>query len=1246
MQNGCRALAVGVGVLLALASVLRADGPAASTPIRMTVEIAWRSPTLPALPDDGGNRDSSAGPVLELPSGRIVEAIAWPRPAVGVAPEELAGGTAWRLGTAREGRVRVRVEAPLSATLIVRGGGQATAFPLAELAEGPRQSAPGQAVWVHVARLAWDGIEVALDGGEPANSPIGADRTIVPGAIVPVRVGFNVLAPEPMDGIARLVAELVPAEPGAEPIWRYDQKHVVASNAACGALPTVILNVPAPRLEGTYRLEVETFWEPSSAPKGSRISRLIQRRRNSAPGVLTSSRAMTLAVLGPPLPGTKAEAKRPPAPAAPGVVVETIDLARVRGPRPSATGRAPAPAPGQSSWILPAEALVEAAFRDRLRGWIPWASDAALLPAADGSGLPWAALGLKVPHPARPHRLTLTIAGGEPKALGVALVAPADGPEGRPRLRLDACASGPAPADASSHTTFSWPVWPGASEPVLVLVNRGPEAVRLGSVTLEELTDAPAPAALDEIQPEVPRRLGLVLSGPDDLDRFGPDHDAIATGRNLGAYLAHCGASTVVLPEELAQEAAYRPALDGQAVEDATGPDRLGLLLRLLAERQADALLELSTDGVLPGVPPPDSAEAIRLGLVRVDGRGRAVGLSYSPLHPDVRAAWSQRAAAAIAPRKDHPNLAGLLVRLGPGSTLPGRPGTGLDDSTFTRFVETMLDPRAAKAVPGRVLTDPNRFEARRQYVSGPGRVPWLTWRARETGVLYGAMAQAVATAAPGAVLAVATPALDEGPAGAEARLADQAGESPLQAWKAVGLDLDQWPRPAAGLVVLRTVGPGVEPLAQELATHPDLDAPVARRPLRGMLLASRTSRSPEPASLALSAVLPVAAGEPLGHALAALDAQWILLSAAAVAGHEGTLGQYARVFRALPATPEPLARPLAPESGVAARTWAAGGQTFLGLANDTPYTIRLDALLKGPGDAIIKDLGRDLRLDPKSVTGGRSLVLDLPPFGASAIRVAGTDTRAETVTLYPLNDTVEAQYRELSARLDQLAQGLIVTGPPNAGFEPPHRGAGVLAEIGSGRNGWTASEGGTAAIDPDGPHGGSGSLRLEAKAAGAAVAVEPFRPPGGSEMEVRVWLRAGRAGMPVRIWVEGESDGGPIARRAEVAAKSEWAEQRIRVSALPEGGLERLRLRFELTEPGRLWIDDLAVVGPRPAEADLRTQRVLVKARQAFRERRIADFARLANSHWAKAAADPAPPAAAVRTGRATDLPPGRRLR
>ena len=134
--------------------------------------------------------------------------------------------------------------------------------------------------------------------------------------------------------------------------------------------------------------------------------------------------------------------------------------------------------------------------------------------------------------------------------------------------------------------------------------------------------------------------------GPNALGPYGGEpasHDALTTARNLAKYMQYCGASAVVLPEDLSDRSSRR-ALAGQADEDSTGPDRLETIRRVLARQGCSLWLEVDLDGpdALPGLPPANSAEAERRGLVRLDGRGRVDGPAYHPLNPEVREAMKR----------------------------------------------------------------------------------------------------------------------------------------------------------------------------------------------------------------------------------------------------------------------------------------------------------------------------------------------------------------------------------------------------------------------------------------------------------------------------------------------------------------------------------------------------------------------------------------------------------------------------
>jgi hypothetical protein len=288
----------------------------------------------------------------------------------------------------------------------------------------------------------------------------------------------------------------------------------------------------------------------------------------------------------------------------------------------------------------------------------------------------------------------------------------------------------------------------------------------------------------------------------------------------------------------------------------------------------------------------------------------------------------------------------------------------------------------------------------------------------------------------------------------------------------------------------------------------------------------------------------------------------------------------------------------------------------------------------------------------------------------------------------------MQSRSHELSLRLAHLNQGSseVATEPANPGFEPgpdPARGpapspaaetgpsgeelpplpastdpsvttAGGTGPIAGGTGvvprGWrlepgrtaagaggpgTAKAGGDAApsvaIDDEAPHAGRGSLRLSAPSAHASVVSEPFAPAAPSQLTIRAFFRSTPPGASVRVWIEGEAGGRPYVRRSELVVPGTWESRAVRASDLPPGGLDSARLRFELLTPGTLWLDDLKV-GDDGAGKSIRlnAQRTMLAALQAYRERRYADFARLAGSHWVKQSSG-----LTARLARSNDRPP-----
>jgi hypothetical protein len=194
------------------------------------------------------------------------------------------------------------------------------------------------------------------------------------------------------------------------------------------------------------------------------------------------------------------------------------------------------------------------------------------------------------------------------------------------------------------------------------------------------------------------------------------------------------------------------------------------------------------------------------------------------------------------------------------------------------------------------------------------------------------------------------------------------------------------------------------------------------------------------------------------------------------------------------------------------------------------------------------------------------------------------------------------------------------------------------------------------AEIDSTHFHSGHGSLRIDAQALPAAVVSDRFTPDVQTSLTIQAWFRSDQPDTRVRVWIEGESAGQPFIRRSELTVPTEWSPLAVRTSEVPTAGLTAARLRFELLGPGRLWVDDLTLASETLSETERQNvQRALVAALHAYREKRYADFARLAASHWARlpsvlrvAAAEGRTPEGPgmIRTGGTTPLPSDRRLR
>ncbi|MDX2038830.1 MAG: hypothetical protein SFX72_19440 [Isosphaeraceae bacterium] len=1148
-------------------------------------------------------------------------------------------------------------------------------FQLAGLIDGPLRSAAPARLDISAERLAWDSIELQADG----------DGVVAPGSSLPVSVGLNILSTEVSRVRVEVEAEL--RDRGSpQPLWRQEVEQIIETNALIPASTILPVRVPENAREGIHDLEVRVRWSPveSDSPprQGLGLGRLIRRRKPMS-GAGEATRRTSLLVLSE-SPGSKDRAPGAvgsTAGATSATEVDAFDFSRPRGSRPSTSGKTPTLSIIGRNWRVPEEALVEETRRDRLRGWIPRApGEPIVLPPADSRGLPWTAVGLVTPHPERPHRLTLRVLGEAPRNLAVGLVGSSGG---RSSVVLDVVASSTtarSPANAAGReaaSVHSWVVWPGSSDPVLILVNRdGDRPVRPEAITVEELSDLEAG---DGVGPNAsgPRWLALDVNEHVFLRRFG-GLDAWSSSWNLGLYARYSGANAVVLGDRLSDREARR-SLQGQAVPDTLGPDRLDVALRALDRQGLAAWVNLDLDGRLPGLPAPETPEARAEGLLRLDRGGRPDGPpTYNAIDPRVREGIARKAAAAVSYKKDRANLAGAVIALGQGTTLLGRADSGLDDATFTRFVNETFAPGLARGIPGMSLEDPNRFSIRAAYVEQQGRLPWTAWRAKQVASLHQEISTAVRRAAPGAVLAVVTPMLEEGPVGEETRRLDLVGLGAEQAWRSVGLDLSVWPDGGEGPIVWRGVTPG-EPgeLEHDLSTSPELDEPLTSRIKRGMLFTDpdRVSRrsipsmTPRDRDLSLSARAGATGDELTTHALAKLDSRWIILTPDAVAGREDRVRRFGRLFTSLPAARD-SSRTSSIASGVAVRAEPVAGRdaTVVVFANDTPYDVLVESHLKAPPGARVVDRSRNVGLAPEDVGGARRVVLAIEPFGVSVLEIGAENVSIESARVHPgpgVLDELRIRSDVISAtlaRLNRAGNDGGRSGPADSDFEPDSERD--LEGVGSwpAPSTWVAAEGTVLEIDATRPHRGRGSLKAKSRDRAAEVASEAFSPVGRPNLTIATWFRVEHPDARLRISLEGQAAGKPFSRGIEVAGSTEWRELSLLAASIPGGGLDSARLRFQLVEPGSFWIDAVSVTGsPLTEPQRLNARRDLLAALSAYHEGRYGDFARLSGSHWAhqvsadieRGILDEAPSALADRSGlirtaepAGSALPTPRRLR
>lgn len=378
----------------------------------------------------------------------------------------------------------------------------------------------------------------------------------------------------------------------------------------------------------------------------------------------------------------------------------------------------------------------------------------------------------------------------------------------------------------------------------------------------------------------------------------------------------------------------------------------------------------------------------------------------YNPLHPAVRAALLDRMTEIAERYSASPALAGVSLVLGPEqSTWFGSIQCGYDDQTVADFA------REAKfELPPECRTGPTRFSERARWLIANKYDLWISYRCRRLRQLYVDLASRVQSKRPDLKLYL-TVGLPDGasphPLMNLTALADRIASLDTL-YREAGLDVSLYKDRPTNLVLRRVVYPtddrylvyrfaagGPSPataLARDLAFSSESSAPyagfgrlalaVAYRPFESTIGALQPLRAHWWPEHPARASAPTPSGreflEPCAQGLANLDALSLTLGSTslATAGHEETLREFARAYRALPA--EPFATVAGMADPVCVRELQRADGRFFYLVNRASFPVDAYVALSG-AEVRLRDLAAaaDLTLP---LVQKRALPAALPP--------------------------------------------------------------------------------------------------------------------------------------------------------------------------------------------------------------------------------------------------------------------------
>ncbi len=314
----------------------------------------------------------------------------------------------------------------------------------------------------------------------------------------------------------------------------------------------------------------------------------------------------------------------------------------------------------------------------------------------------------------------------------------------------------------------------------------------------------------------------------------------------------------------------------------------------------------------------------------------------------------------------------------------------------------------------------------------------------------------------------------------------------------------------------------------------------------------------------------------------------------------------------------------------VTVRTYtAADGVTILAV-NASPWQAAVEVTLNAPQATTLRSISSstsESTSSPISVAAGHyPWKLLLGPYEVCAVRTADSTVEVVEVKTVPS----PAAKQELVQRLSQIEACDLVTPRPyialaNPGFEPTN-GVATLT-------GWKlVARNASANLDVTNPCEGASCVHFRNELGAAVLESEPFESPATGQLAMTVLTRGQKmaAGSELRMVIE-STHGKQLYRcpRLLPAPKStdRWYREPILVNDLPLENRGLIRVRFEITGPGEVYLDGVQIYDllfPLEFYENVEAERLQFAqwrhaAKSAIEEGRIVDGARAMDRYWSR---------------------------